>query len=434
MYQIDEIDIDIDTFGSWVDRVNEIIQLVNTQIVTVNTTLGVTIGNGYVEGSFGANVISAQSLRGGDANTSANLVITSNVNFNSPVSIGANVNVNTSTISVGANVVLGYTGWSVGNATVNVYTNSSVLTVGNNLVLSSGLVYVGNSTVNSVANSTSLTISNSTVTFSYIPPSAAQKASGGFFLNSNGSWTNTGIAPGGANTNIQFADSGVFGGSAAFTFIKTTNTLILDTTSTFMIGNSTVNSVANSTTLKLANSTSSIIIRAPSPTEAVDSYFLSGNGTWIQVSFSNPITGSNTYVQINDEGTFGSSSGFTFNQDTNTLSVGNTLVLGIITETSISTTTTGTSGQVIDSFAIASFRAAKYIVSVKDTTANGYQTSEILLVQDDGNAYITEYAVVQSNGALGVYTADINTGNARLILTPTPTATAVKIAKTLIPV
>ncbi len=432
--QLDIIDVDIDNFESFIERFNDIVILVNTEVVTVNTTLGVTVGNGFVEGSLGANVIVATELRGGDANTPATLVISSNATFAVQMGVGANVVINTTSMAVGSNVLIDTSHVVIGNSSVNVVANSSSLIIGGNVAINTSSYFVGNSTVNTFIDKAGLNVSNSTVTYQYSMPTALQKANTIFFLNANGSWATVGIAPGGANTAVQFNDSTVFGGSAAYTFNKDSNTLILSNTSTFQVGNATVNTIINSTSITLANSTVQFVISSPTTVENAPSFFLAGDGTWVQVSFDNPIVGANTQIQFNDSDEFGASAGLTFNKDSNTLLVGNTLVLGIVTETSISTTTTGTSAQTLDSFAVASFRAAKYVVSVKDTIANGYQSSEILILQDGGNAYITEYAVLQSNGSLGVFTADISTGNARLQFTPVTTGSTVKISKILIPV
>lgn len=64
-------------------------------------------------------------------------------------------------------------------------------------------------------------------------------------------------AVGGSNTQIQFNNSGTFGGDADFTFDSATNIVHLgnNTTGTIDIGNSTVNSIANQTTHIIRSST-----------------------------------------------------------------------------------------------------------------------------------------------------------------------------------
>jgi hypothetical protein len=65
---------------------------------------------------------------------------------------------------------------------------------------------VGNTTVNAVVNSTAFTVANSTVNYSYISPTAAQKANTSFFLNANGSWI-TPPDPNGSATTTTSATS-----------------------------------------------------------------------------------------------------------------------------------------------------------------------------------------------------------------------------------
>lgn len=138
----------------------------------------------------------------------------------------------------------------------------------------SGYMIVGNSTVNSFQNSTSFALTvNSTVRFVIAAPSAADYAAATKVLLANGSFgTVTATAsPGGANTNVQFDDSSAMGGSAGFTFDKTTNNVLIANTLTVLnetlngnltansdyisIGNSTVNNVVNSLSMVIGNST-----------------------------------------------------------------------------------------------------------------------------------------------------------------------------------
>ena len=71
----------------------------------------------------------------------------------------------------------------------------------------------------------------------------------------------------------------------------------------------------------------------------------------------------------------------------------------------------------LDSWAIADHRAAKYFVSINNTTTNEVSSTEVLLTHDGTNAFISEYNTIVSNGEstpLATFTADISGGNARL--------------------
>lgn len=82
-------------------------------------------------------------------------------------------------------------------------------------------------------------------------------------------------------------------------------------------------------------------------------------------------------------------------------------------------TTTNTDAQVFDSFAVADYRTTKYLISIKNTNNNDYQSTEIMLLQDGTNALLTEYATLISNTTLGQFSANVDSGSVRLYVTPT---------------
>lgn len=118
--------------------------------------------------------------------------------------------------------------------------------------------------------------------------------------------------------------------------------------------------------------------------------------------------------------------------------VGNAAISGTIlttytTESSNSATVSGTSQVAIDTFASASFRSAKYTLSITDNVnATTFQTSEVLVMHDGTNAYLTEYAVLRSNSSVATMAADISGGNVRLLMTPVSSNNTVKFARTLV--
>lgn len=124
---------------------------------------------------------------------------------------------------------------------------------------------VGNATINAVVNSTSLKFANSTTSITITNPNTTQ-ANGSHYLNGNGSWvvvTGGSGTPGGANTQVQFNDSGAFGGNAFFTFDKTTSTL------------------------RIANSTSNLAITVANTTAwSNGNFYLNANGSWVAPPFA----------------------------------------------------------------------------------------------------------------------------------------------------
>ena len=69
------------------------------------------------------------------------------------------------------------------------------------------------------------------------------------------------------------------------------------------------------------------------------------------------------------------------------------------------------------------YRSAYYFVSIEDTTNNQYQASEVLVVNDENEVYITEYGVVQTGGNLGDFGGNITGAGVRQ-LTFKPLASA----------
>lgn len=130
------------TFQYWLDRTNELADAMTTKTVTVNSN--VATGNAVVNGIFTATTLTANTLRGGNTTTSANLSVISNTIFNS----GAIVSVGN--VAVYPNYI------SIGNTTVNTYTNSSSLTT--NTVIATSYLSVGNTSQNVSINSTAISV------------------------------------------------------------------------------------------------------------------------------------------------------------------------------------------------------------------------------------------------------------------------------------
>lgn len=101
------------SFDVWVTRFNQLISAANTEFVTANTNANgsVSVGNVFISGILHSTVLSANTLRGGNVQSSGNLTVTSNVR------------VDTGSV------------FSVGNTTVNVFMNSSTLSISGRLVV-----------------------------------------------------------------------------------------------------------------------------------------------------------------------------------------------------------------------------------------------------------------------------------------------------------
>lgn len=97
---ISQILANSETFQIWLDRTNEALDAFSDAVTVQQNTAGdVTSGNGFVVGTFGSTVLTANTVRGGNVDTTATLTVTSNVNFTSE-----QVNVASNAYFEGANV------------------------------------------------------------------------------------------------------------------------------------------------------------------------------------------------------------------------------------------------------------------------------------------------------------------------------------------
>jgi hypothetical protein len=96
------------------------------------------------------------------------------------------------------------------------------------------------------------------------------------------------------------------------------------------------------------------------------------------------------------------------------------------------TAVAGTSATTIDTFAVATYSAAKYVVQLKNAGGDIEVIEVLVAVDGANNVYLTEYADVQSNGELGTTNAVYSGGNVLLQVTAAAADTAVKVSKTYI--
>ena len=92
--------------------------------------------------------------------------------------------------------------------------------------------------------------------------------------------------------------------------------------------------------------------------------------------------------------------------------------------------TTTTSNQVISTFVASDYDTAKYICQAKIT--GEIHATEIMIMHDGTDVFTTEYGTMWSNASLGTFSADLSSGNIRLLFTPTNINTIVKIKRVLI--
>ena len=117
--------------------------------------------------------------------------------------------------------------------------------------------------------------------------------------------------------------------------------------------------------------------------------------------------------------------------DTQTLT-NKTLTTPVINKiiVSPSTTSVNTTATVIDTFVAATYQGAKYLITISN--GSNYDIVEALLVHNGTIATVTVYGETSTNTSLGDITADISSGNVRLLYTGMSAGNGVKLAATYI--
>jgi len=88
---------------------------------------------------------------------------------------------------------------------------------------------------------------------------------------------------------------------------------------------------------------------------------------------------------------------------------------------------TTASDQLVDSFNKGAYRSAKYIIQATYGTA--YHVTEVLLLHDNTNVYLTEYGTMFTGSSLITVNGDITGTNVRLLCTPANSNTEVKVQR-----
>ena len=100
-----------------------------------------------------------------------------------------------------------------------------------------------------------------------------------------------------------------------------------------------------------------------------------------------------------------------------------------------STSINNTSTTVIDSFPAATYRTAKLLVQVADGVGSGskfHVVEIVILVDNDGNVYKSEYGIITTGGSIGLFDVDYNvSGNGLVRLLFTAEETSAKLVKVL---
>ena len=408
-----------DTFATWVTQTNTVIDIISSNTVTVDATVGgsATTGNAALTGdmSISGNTV-VTNLRGGSLATPGAFSITTNVTATANLTVSGN----RLTIS-GAGGLHVTTGGATISGAINL-TDGNILqdrggdaasanfTTNTDINQSSYFVYKVNNIDRwaigrqAVGNNYQINRYNTAGVFQDVPLEIEDTT--GLVSLANGLNVSAGITSLAANLDLNgtsrilldadgdtyiyaSADDTVqfFTGTAArlvlnnsladfqATPIRTGGDITLDTDAAdIRIGVGTTNVVANSSQVTLQNSTVTWTLTKPTASQVTaGNYYLASDNTWKEAGASR------STLQINGSSAAGE----------------------------------------IYSFLKSSFRSAEVIASVRNMNANAYQISRGLVIHagDNTNADYNEYSIVSTNTVVGTLSANSNTTHVRVYFT-----------------
>ena len=327
-----------DTFQIWVNKTNEMANAFTQVAVTVAATGDgddVT-GNGYVIGILGANGLVANSIHGGNVSTSSNLTITSNLVFNT-----SNLYVNTDS---GAFLY-------VGNSTVNATVNSTAIDwdADAQLVHTTGKLAVTGGTLDvgeAFQLSGDLTPAQITSNQNDYAP-AGHETVAVFRLDTDASRTVTGLA-GGVDGRLVVIHN--IGGSD---LVMTDQDVLSTAGNRFALSNTNVTLPSDQSSMLQYDSTSSRW------------RIVAGVG-----SVAGVVGGDDTEIQYNKVGALEGDPGFTFNDTSNTVHIGDGTTNAVINSTSLSFSADVMMTQTSGLLTLGSRLVTTGNVAVNDTTDN----------------------------------------------------------------
>lgn len=244
----------------------------------------------------------------------------------------------------------------------------------------------------------------------------------------SGTVTNTMLA--GSIANAKLTNSSVTVGTTAISLGAAATTIagLVSVTSTgftgALTGNaSTATKLAAATTINGVSFDGSAAITVTANTTNALTIGTGLSGTSFNGSGAVTIAIDSTVATLTGTQTFTNKSLAAFDQKTGSTSVANQAVI----QATVATTTQ----TAVDTFAIAAYRSAKYVVQI--TQGTNYQVSEIMVIHNGTTTTMTEYGMMNTNGILGTFATDISSSNARLLITmASATSATINITRTTI--
>jgi hypothetical protein len=236
------------------------------------------------------------------------------------------------------------------------------------------------------------------------------------------------------NTALTIVSNTIFTGSQvnslANVYLNSAN-IYSNTTSFSIVGNTyIITTGTTSNTLSYTTNGSFSTFDITSDNTSVNSsitFIKDANFNNVASFNSNTFLNANTYANIvNVANTLTVAGNTTFNSYTihNSINYRNTGTYSF----------SGTSQVAIDTVAMATYRSAEYTIQFTDSSTTSYHITKVIVYHDGTTAYSVEYAQMFNNVNLASITADINSGNLRLLVTPATSTVTAKFTRSLLTV
>lgn len=312
--------------------------------------------------------------------------------------------------------------------------NGTTASVGGNLTVTGDLLVQGATTTISTTN---LVVSDKVIVIGNGTETTQAADGGGFNIGTTGvsltydlantSWTSSESFNLSTGKTYKIAGTTVIGSTALGTGIVTSSLTAVGTITTGVwngtvisptYGGTGVNNSTNTLTLS-GNVTYTGGHTLELVTTAITSLTLPVTGTLSTISNVETLTNKTLDAPVLLNPTLGNASATTV------------LINDIAAYTSASNTTTSTTQYAILPLSATTYSSIEYLIQAK--SGSDTHVSKLLLIHNGTDVTITEQNTLSSSAYLASYSADINSGNIRLLVTPASTAsTTVRVVATAI--
>lgn len=365
---------------------------------------------------------SAGAYTAGNGISITGTIISANVDGVTTDIVGGNIVVKTSAQLITPNIGAA-TGTSL-NVTGNVDANGLSIT---NLANVGGNLTVGGNVFANYAISANANVSGLNLTTNGNVEAGGNVIAGNVTANSTVFASNANVS-GTTITDVLTVNNAINGNTANFTGNITAGNISTAGSGGNITGANVVS--ANTFTGNIVGNTANFSGNVEAGGVKTDNLYYANGSPW---DLQQP-AGSNNQIQYNDNGSFGASANFAFNDTTQVLTVngtadvttanisgtvnlGNANVNTAITWGSV-TTTSITANQTIASFSATGVTGVEFLVKSVDSTGSKYGVATVIAVTDGTSVDYSTFGTVNLGGYTGALAVNIVGGQVRLQVTP----------------